>query len=102
VCGAVKANKQLAGLQRKSAKATEGAAIGQWAVKLADRDSLVGKRSLNASANLATRYCCLPVFVWPNCCVSGTINYSVIHPRLLLLEHKAVAQQVLLRFRQIL
>lgn len=102
MCGAVKTNKQLAALQRKSAKATEGAAVGQWAVNLASQGSLVGKRRLDATANSQTRYCCLPLIVLINCCVSGTINYSVTRRRLLQLPSKAVAQQVLLMCPRIL
>jgi len=54
--GLVKTNKQLAALQRKSTKATEGAAVGQWAVNLASQGSLVGKRRLDATANSQTRH----------------------------------------------
>ena len=89
-------------MQRKSARVTEGAAVGQWAVNLASQGSLVGKRRLDATANSQTRYCCLPLIVLINCCVSGTINYSVTRRRLLQLPSKAVAQQVLLMCPRIL
>ena len=72
------------------------------AVNLASQGSLVGKRRLDATANSQTRYCCLPLIVLINCCVSGTINYSVTRRRLLQLPSKAVAQQVLLMCPRIL